>query len=354
MTRATRPRRLRPVLLLLLLLLAAAACGSSSSSAAATSPAKRLRLGFFANVSHATPLVGVKEGYYVKRLGATALQTQVFNAGPAAVEALFAGSIDAAYVGPSPAVNAFTKSKGDAVRIIAGATEGGAALVVKPSITDASQLKGKTLATPQLGGTQDVALRHYLAEHRFKTEVNGDGDVTVSPTDNATSLQLFRDGKIDGAWAPEPWASRLVLEGNGSVLVDEKTLWPGGKFVTTNLLVSRKFLDQHPQTVTALLQGQVDTNAWIAAHTAEAKTSLNAGLTALTGKGLTPAVLDRAFANITVTNDPDAASLKTSARNAEQVGLLQSADLKGIYDLRLLDQILGTTVEDAGLGKKKS
>ncbi|MDQ6650541.1 MAG: ABC transporter substrate-binding protein [Actinomycetota bacterium] len=354
MTPSTGLHRLRPVGLLVPLLLAAAGCGASPSAAATPAPAKTLRLGFFANVTHATPLVGVKEGYYAKRLGATTLETQVFNAGPAAVEALFAGSIDAAYVGPSPAVNAFTKSKGDAVRIVAGATEGGAALVVKPGITDVSQLRGKTLATPQLGGTQDVALRHYLADHKLKTEVNGSGDVTVSPTDNATSLQLFRDGKIDGAWAPEPWASRLVLEGKGSVLVDEKSLWPGGKFVTTNLLVSRKFLDRHPQTVTALLQGQVDTNAWIAAHPAEAKTSLNAELAALAGKGLTPAVLDRAFADITVTNDPDAASLQTSARNAEQVGLLQSSDLKGIYDLRLLGQVLGTTIDDAGLGKKKS
>jgi len=335
----------------LLLVLALAGCGSTSAASPAA-PAKTLRLGFFANVTHATPLVGVHESFYAKRLGDTALQTQVFNAGPAAVEALFAGSIDAAYVGPSPAINAFTKSKGDAVRIIAGATEGGAALVVAPGITDVAQLKGKTLASPQLGGTQDVALRHYLAEHKLKTEVNGGGDVIVSRTDNATTLQLFRDGKIDGAWVPEPWVSRLVLEAKGRVLVDEKTLWPGGKFITTNLLVSRRFLDQHPQTVTALLQGQVDTNAWITGHPTEAKAVVNAELAALSGKGLAAPVLDRAFANITVTDDPDAASLKTSAVNAERVGLLQDSSPQGIYDLRLLNQVLGTTLDDAGLGKK--
>jgi NitT/TauT family transport system substrate-binding protein len=327
-----------------------AACGSSSADVTPSGPAKALRLGYFANVTHAGPVYGVASGIYQAKLGATKLRSQTFNAGPAEVEALFGGAIDAAYLGPGPAANAFLKSKGDVV-IVAGATSGGASLVVKPGITDAAQLKGKKIADPQTGGTQDIALRTYLKGKGFKEDAQGAGDVTIIAQDNPQTLDLFKSGAIDGAWVPEPWASRLVLEGGGTVLQDEKDLWPGGTFITTNLLVNKKFLTQHPETIKALIEAQVESDKQIKADPAKAQTTVNAALKELTGKALKPDVIARAFAQITVTEDPLASTLKLSAEHAFATGLVKKGDLKGIYDLTLLDQVLGTTVDDAGLGK---
>ncbi|HEU0131370.1 MAG TPA: ABC transporter substrate-binding protein [Mycobacteriales bacterium] len=335
--------------------LALAATGCSTKPSASASPGGTLRLGYFANVTHATALVEVERGTLAERLGPTRLETQVFNAGPAAVEAIFARAIDAAYLGPNPAINAYVKSKGDAVRIVAGATSGGAQLVVQPSIADAAGLRGKTLATPQLGNTQDVALRAWLESQGLHTDPQQGGDVTIAPSENATTLQLFKDHKIDGAWVPEPWASRLVLDGGAKVLVDEKDLWPGGKFVTTHLVVATPFLDKHPDVVKRLLQAHVETTAWITAHPTDAKTVVNAALEKLAGKPLAQPVLDRAFANLTVTDDPLAATLAESAAHATNAGLLKAPDLAGIYDLRILNQVLSATgrpaVADAGLGR---
>ncbi|MCW2598260.1 MAG: Aliphatic sulfonates family transporter [Frankiales bacterium] len=329
----------------------ATACGGSSNASTATpSAAKTLRLGYFANVTHAGPVYGVASGIYQAKLGTTALKTQTFNAGPAAVEALFGGAIDAAYLGPGPAVNAFLKSKGSVV-LVAGATSGGASLVVKPSITDPSQLKGKKIADPQTGGTQDIALRNYLAGKGFKEDKQGAGDVSIVAQDNAQTLDLFKSGAIDGAWVPEPWASRLVLEGGGKVLVNEKSLWPGGKFVTTNLLVNKSFLAQHPETIKALLQAQVEADKQISADPQKAQAVVNAALKQLTGKALKPAVIASAFQQIQVTEDPLAATLQEEAQHAFSTGLVKSGSLKGIYDLTLLNQVLGRTVDDAGLGK---
>jgi NitT/TauT family transport system substrate-binding protein len=323
---------------------------TSKAAATGTATAPELRLGYFANVTHASAVYGVGEGIYADKLGSTTLKTQIFNAGPAAVEALFGGALDATYIGPNPAINAFVKSKGQAIRIIAGATSGGASLVVRPDITSAAQLKGKKIASPQTGGTQDIALRTYLAANGLKTDIRGAGDTTIIAEENSQTLQLFKDGKIDGGWVPEPWASRLVLEGGGKVLVNEKTLWPEGKFVTTHLIVRTEFLDKYPGTVKALLSAQIEADKQITADPAKAKTVVNEQLKKLTGKSLKPETIDRAFSEITVTEDPIAGSLKQSAENAFATGLVKKADLKGIYDLRILDELLGRTVDDAGLG----
>jgi NitT/TauT family transport system substrate-binding protein len=334
-----------------------AGCGTASSNSSSPSgPAETLRLGYFPNVTHAIPLVGVAEGYYTKRLGSTKLETQTFNAGPAEIEALLSDGLDAGYIGPNPAINAWAKTKGEAIRIIAGAISGGASLVVKPGIRTAADLEGKRLATPQLGNTQDVALRAWLKDNGLTpSSATGSGDVSVEPTENPTTLQLFQDGKLDGAWVPEPWASRLVLDGGGSVLLDERTLWPGGKFVTTHLIVRTEYLDKHPETVKALLQGQADAVDWIAKNEADAKTTVNDELKRITGKALKDRVLDRAWSQIAITNDPVAASLKTSADHAIAVDLLKPVDLEGIYDLRLLREVLSGrgqgAVDDAGLGR---
>jgi NitT/TauT family transport system substrate-binding protein len=341
----------------LLVTVGLAACGTSSAddnAAGGTAEAETLRLGYFANVTHALPLIGVQDGTYAKALGSTKLETQVFNAGPAAVEALFAGAIDATYIGPNPAINAFVKSNGEAVRIVAGASSGGAQLIVQPEITSGADLKGATVATPQLGGTQDVALRYWLKEQGLSAPVQGAGDVTVAPQENAQTLDLFKAGKIAGAWVPEPWASRLVLEGGGKVLVDEKDLWPDGAFVTTHLIVSTEYLKKYPGTITKLLAAEADTLDTVTKDPAKAKETANAALLALTTKQLKPEVLDRAWENLTLTLDPVASTLQVSADHGVEVGTTQKADLKGIYDLSLLNALLkargAAAVSAAGLG----
>jgi NitT/TauT family transport system substrate-binding protein len=341
----------------LLALSGVAACGTSAASdstPAADAVAPTLRLGYFANITHALPLVGIQDGTYAKALGATTLETQVFNAGPAAVEALFAGAIDATYIGPNPAINAFTKSNGEAIRIVGGASSGGAQLVVQPQYTDAASLTGTTLATPQLGGTQDVALRYWLGQQGLTAPTTGTGDVTVAPQENSQTLDLFKQGKIAGAWLPEPWASRLVTEAGGKVLVDEKDLWPDGAFVTTHLIVSTEYLTTYPATITALLKAEHDTLTAVTADPVTAKATANAALKALTGKQLKGEVLERAWGNLTLTLDPIASTLQTSADHGVEVGTTKKADLAGIYDLRLLNALLTQlgekTVSAAGLG----
>jgi NitT/TauT family transport system substrate-binding protein len=345
-------------------LLVLAACGGSSaaagsagspSSGSATAP--ELRLGYFANLTHAAALIGVQQGDFTQQLGSTKLATQVFNAGPDEVEALFAGALDAAYIGPSPTINAYGQSSGDAIRIIAGAASGGAELVVRDGIDKPGDLKGTKLATPQLGNTQDVALRTWLTSQGLKNSVTGGGDVTVAPTANSDVLNLFQGGKLDGAWVPEPYASRLVIQGKGHVLVDEKDLWPAGRFVTTHLVVRTEFLDEYPGTVAALLRGHVAAVRYAEKDPAGAKELVNAGLVAAGSKALDKATINRAWTEMTVTYDPIASTLKKSAANGVTAGtVVKAVDLKGIYDLVPLNHILSaltlSPVSAGGLGEQ--
>lgn len=319
------------------------ACGGDkkdSGGATAGGEATTLRLGYFPNITHAPALVGVKNGIFQQALGSTKLDPKPFNAGPAAIEALFSGAIDATYIGPNPTINGWAKSKGTALKIIAGSTSGGAGLVVKPTITDAAGLKGKKIATPQLGNTQDVALRSYLKSNGLNADQQGGGDVSILPQDNATAVQAFAQGSIDGAWVPEPNLSRMILESKGKLLVNEKDLWPGGQFVTTQLIVSQKFLKDHPDTVKKLLQGHINAVQFITDHNAEAQKAANEQLAALSGKPLKDDILAASFKNLTFTVDPIAPSLYNSAKHAEDVGLLKPVDLKGIYDLGPLNELL--------------
>jgi NitT/TauT family transport system substrate-binding protein len=300
-----------------------------------------LRLGYFPNVTHASAIVGVEGGLFQEKLGSNVkLDTNTFNAGPQAVEALNSGALDATYIGPNPAINAFAQSGGEAIRIISGATSGGAFLVVKPSIKSAKDLKGKQVASPQLGNTQDVALRTWLKKKGLKTDAAGGGDLSILPQENAQTLDLFKQGEIDGAWVPEPWATRLVNEGGGKVLVDESTLWPKGQYVTTQLIVRTEFLKDHPDAVKRLLEGQVAANNLIKNEPARAQDLVGQGINNATGKPLAADVIAASFKNLTFTNDPIATSLRKSAKDAEAAGLLKAVDLKGIYDLKLLNQVL--------------
>ncbi|MBV9025708.1 MAG: aliphatic sulfonate ABC transporter substrate-binding protein [Streptomycetaceae bacterium] len=349
---------------LLLTSLAACSYGSQASkdhtAGSVTAAGKKLStgtvtIGYFANVTHATALVGVGQGLFQKTLGGTQLKTQVFNAGPSEIEALNAGAIDIGWIGPSPAINGYVKSHGKDLKIISGATSGGASLVVNPNkIKSVSDLKGKTIATPQLGNTQDVALLNYLASNGYKEDPQtGKGDVTVTRIDNKTTVTAFQQGQIDGAWVPQPTASQLVAAG-AKTFVNEKSLWPGGQFVTTNVVVSQSFLAAHPDVVEAVLRGSVQTNAWIKADPAAAKHAINAQLQALSGKPLPDKVLDAAFADITVTDDPLASTLQQEAAHGVAAGLLKQPVLKGIYDLIPLNTVLTSEgkpqVSDAGLG----
>jgi len=304
----------------------AAACGSDDKPSGSATPEApvTVRLGHFPNVTHATAIVGVEKGVFARSLGPDKLDVKTFNAGPAAVEALLSGSLDAAYIGPNPAINAFVKPGGP-VRIVSGATSGGAAFVVKPAIADAAGLRGKKVASPQLGGTQDVALRQWLAG-KAPGERPDPGDVQGGPDRRCLGSRAVGHPAGPGR--------------GGKVLVDERELWPNGQFVTTHLIVRTAFLKEHPGAVRRLLQGQVEANQFVNDQPAEAKQLVNQGITKITGKGLSPAVIDGAWKNLSFTNDPIATSLATSAKHATEVGLLPKADLSGIYDLTLLNEVL--------------
>ncbi|MFG2873042.1 aliphatic sulfonate ABC transporter substrate-binding protein [Streptomyces sp. NPDC048338] len=319
--------------------------------------ADTVRLGYFPNLTHATALVGDQEGIFQKELGGTQLKVSTFNAGPSEIEALNAGSIDIGFIGPSPSINGYTKSKGSNLRIVAGSASGGVKLVVNPDkIKTLDDIKGKKIATPQLGNTQDVAFLNWVSEKGWKVDAqSGKGDVSVVRTDNKVTPDAYKSGSIDGAWVPEPTASKLVSEG-AKVLLDESDLWPDKKFVITNVIVSQKFLKEHPDVVEAVLRGSVKTNAWINANTDKAKASANAKLKELSGKALGDKVIDGAWPSIQFTNDPLAATLQAQADHAVKAGLLKQPDLNGIYDLKPLNKVLKAAgqpeVADAGLGVK--
>jgi len=314
-----------------------ATAGSGSGSGPVT-----LRLGFLANITHEPALVGLAKGFFAKDLGKNVtLKTSIFSTGTEETTALLAGQLDAAYVGPNPAINAWQKSNGTAIKIISGAAAGGASLVVKKGITSPAQLKGKSLATPSLGNTQDVALRYWLKQHGMATTPTGGGDVSIKPIKpNSAAVLEFASGQINGGWEPEPYATEMVLDG-GTRLVNEASLWPGGKFVTTNLVVSQSFLKAHPSAVNGLLKGQIQANSYINANGAAAASVANAELTKLLGKGLKPNVLSAALPYITFTNNPVASSLETDAQHAVAVGLLTPVkNLSSIYDLGPLNALL--------------
>jgi NitT/TauT family transport system substrate-binding protein len=334
--------RLSVVVLVLVSACSTSAAGNPDGSAEPT----QMRLGYFPNVTHATAIVGVEQGIFADALGSGVdLTAQTFNAGPEAVEAIFNGALDATYIGPNPAINAFTRSGGEAIRIVAGATSGGAALVVGDGITTPEDLAGKTLATPQLGNTQDVALRAWLAEQGYETDLEGGGEVSIVPQENGQTLESFIAGDIDGAWVPEPWATRLVTEGGGTVLVDERDLWPNGQFVTTHLIVATEFLEERPDLVQRLLTGHLEADRFVNERTDEAHKIVGTAIAELTGAELPEGVLPAAWDNLEFTVDPIAPSLTVSAENAEAMGLIDSAELDGIYELGPLNGLLAAAGE---------
>ncbi|PVE12461.1 aliphatic sulfonate ABC transporter substrate-binding protein [Streptomyces scopuliridis] len=367
-SRTTARRGLALVAALPLLAVALTSCGYGSeadkSDSAAVPAAKgkalsadTVKIGYFPNLTHATALVGIQEGLFQKELGGTKVAPSTFNAGPSEIEALNARSIDIGFIGPSPAINGYTQTGGKSLRIIGGSASGGVKLVVNPAkIKTLDDVKGKKIATPQLGNTQDVAFLNWISEKGWKVDAqSGKGDVSVVRTDNKITPDAYKSGSVDGAWVPEPTASKLVAEG-AKVLLDESDLWPDKKFVITNIIVSQTFLSEHPDVVEAVLRGSVKTNEWINANEEKAKASANQALKTLSGKALPPEVLDPAWQSIQITNDPLAATLQAEADHAVKAGLLKKPDLNGIYDLGPLNKVLKAAgqpeVADAGLGVK--
>jgi NitT/TauT family transport system substrate-binding protein len=357
-------KRIALLLASLMFVAAAGACSSDSTSSTQTptsapvtkagSPAAptetpassgpvTLHLGYFPNFTHAQAIVGLARGTFKDALGPNVtIDAKTFNAGPDEITALFAGQIDIAYIGPSPAVNGYIKSKGDDVRIIAGAVNGGAELIVRDGagIATAADFAKKKVASPQLGNTQDVALRSWLKTVGLNAVEQG-GNVTVLPTANADTLTLFQKGDIDAAWVPEPWGTRLINEAGGKLFLDEKTLWPNQQFPTAIVIARTAFLNQHPDVVLNFLRAHVETTQWIIANSADAMKLVNDGLQTVTGKALSQATIDGAWRLISVTNDPVAQAVLTGAGNAFALGFLtEKPDLPKLFSLDLLNQAL--------------
>jgi len=323
--------------------------------AADQGPAAQLRLGYFPNITHAPALIGVAQGYFAKELGSTTLITQQFNAGPPEVSALLGGSLDAAFIGSSPAINAFAQSHGQTVRLIAGSTSGGAQLVVRPGITAPAQLKGQIVADPQLANTQDVSLKKWLKGQHLPAGKGADA-VTVQNLQNPRILDAFTSGTIVGAWVPEPWSSQLVVDGGASTLVDERSLWPGGQFPTTVLIVRTDFLQQHPATVAALLRGEEQAVDFINGNPAKAKTITNTAIEKLTGATLSQQVLDRAFTELSFSQDPLASTFRQLDTDSVTAGVAPTVTpLNGFLDVAELNKVRQAAgkpaVDAAGLDK---
>lgn len=304
------------------------------------SAAEPVRIGYFANLTHAQALVGKANGTFEKKTGGR-IDWKIFNAGPTAMESLLSGAIDIAYVGPNPALNAYVRSGGKALRIIAGAAGGGASLVVQSDggIKTVMDFKGKRVATPEFGNTQDIALRHWLKENGMKPG----RDLQVMPVKNAEILDLFMQKKIAATWVPEPWVSRLIYEAGGRIFLDERNIWPGGKFPTAVLVARADYLAGNRDLVRKVLEAHLETTEWINAHPGKAKKLVNAELAKITRKPMADAVINDAFSRLLITYDPYRQALMASAARASDLGFLPRSDkapLEGILDLSILNQIL--------------
>lgn len=324
-----------------LLLAVVAACSDIFPATAYADTPQTIRIGFFPNVTHAQALYAKQTGSYEQALGSSITWTTV-NAGPSAVEALFSDELDAAYIGPNPTINGYTKSRGEKFVVVSGAALGGAALVVRPEakITGPTELGGKTIATPQLGNTQDVAARKWLKEHGYTLSEKG-GNVTVVPVANSDQLSLFKKGELDASWTVEPWVSRLEQEGGAKVLFFESSLWKDGKYVTTNLVFSKKFINERPEAAAKLVAAHVDITQKINADKKAATQIINRQLKTELGSALPESEISSAIERVSFSWDPASESLFDAAQSAVEVGFARSKpDLIGLYNLDLLNQAL--------------
>ena len=305
---------------------------------------KIFRLGYFPNITHAQAVIGIGNGDFQKALGdSVELKSLTFNAGPSATEAMLANQIDATYIGPNPTVNGYVVSEGKALKVISGVASGGAVFIVRndSGIQSSKDLGGKKFASPQIGNTQDVALRKYLLDNGYKTKDKG-GNVEILPVKNPDILTLLLKKEIDGAWVPEPWGEKLIKEGNGKLFLDERTLWPEGKFVTANIIVNPEYLRNNPDVIKKFLQAHVDETQWINSHKEDALRAFNVELKKLTGQTIPEDELKEAISRLELTYDPLQETLIKSANDAFEIGFLGKTkpDLSGIFDVNILNEVL--------------
>ena len=307
---------------------------------AADQPKKEIRIGLFPNITHAQALLAKSSGAYEKAMGVP-IHWVIFNAGPSAIEAILADALDAAYIGPNPAINGFIKSGGKSFQVVAGSASGGAALVVRAGsgINGEKDFSGKIVATPQLGNTQDVAARAWFKAKGCQLKEKG-GALTILPLANPDQLLMFKRKEIDAAWTIEPWVSRLEQECGGKIMVDEKDLWPKGQYVTTVLLVSQKFMRANPDVVDKLVQAHVEMTARLNSDKCAAIPVINAEIKKITGSALSQSVMESAMKRVDFVSDLMQEPLIQSARLAHEAGFLREKPvLDGLCNPRFLESI---------------
>lgn len=309
-------------------LVASLAVGSFAQ--AETAPDK-VRIGYFANLTHAQAVLGVASGDFEKAIAPAKIDPKVFNAGPSLIEALNAGEIDIGYVGPGPAISAHDKSKGEAIRVIAGAAANGVVVVVRKDsgIETIEQLNGKKVATPQSGNTQDIAAKHFIKDPSG-----------IVPVPNAEQRALFERGQLDAAWVPEPWGAYLVSEAGAKIIAEEKDLWPDKEFVLTLVVTTPKFLAEHPETVEKLLAVHRSYTAKLQSDPKSLEPQLGAALLALTKKKLPDGVVASALTRIKFTDEPLPASLDAMAQWTKDLGFVRrKPKLDGLVDTSILQKL---------------
>jgi|HubBroStandDraft_1064217.scaffolds.fasta_scaffold01659_9 NitT/TauT family transport system substrate-binding protein len=292
--------------------------------------AKVVTIGYFANLTHAQAVLGVASGEFEKAVSPAKLDTKVFNAGPSLIEALFAGAIDIGYVGPGPALSAFTKSGGKGIRVVAGAAADGVVVVARKGsgIQSFADLKGRKVGTPQLANTQDISARHYLTAVLKQTNLDN-----VVPVDNAEQASMFSRGELDAAWAPEPWGQRLISETGATLVGEEKDLWPSGELLITLVVTTPEFLAAHGDVVDSVLRVHRTWTQRLAAEPDRYAGPLGDALFGLTGKRLAPGILPAALKHVRFTDDPGAATLQTFALWRHDLAFDPAvADLNGLVD----------------------
>ncbi|HEX4796278.1 MAG TPA: ABC transporter substrate-binding protein [Humisphaera sp.] len=299
-------------------------------------PPAEVRIGYFANLTHAQAVLGVASGEFADAIKPSKLVPQVFNAGPSLIEAVLAGEIDIGYVGPGPALNAHQKTRGQGIRILSGAAANGVVIVARKGsgVKSMQDLAGKRVATPQTGNTQDIAARYFI------THLPNGNAQDVRPVPNAEQSGLMKRDQIDAAWAPEPWGSRLVVETDATVIAEEKDLWPGGEFVLTLVITTPEFLERHPEVVEAVLRVHHKWTVRLQQDPQKYIPDLDAALFALNNKKLPKGVLAQSLKRVKFTDDPLEETIRTMGNWAFELGFApRPANLANLIDTHIIDRL---------------
>ena len=294
-----------------------------------------IRVAFFPSVVHAVPIIGMETQTFANNLNADLdIQVKIFDSGPQVIESIFSNSVDIAYVGPGPVINGFLKSDGNDLKILAGAASGGASFVIQKNsgLDLIENYSGKRIAAPQISNTQDVSLRHYLAENGLITAEKG-GDVFVLNIANPDIYTLFAKGDIDGAWVPEPWATMLVEELDGVRLFDENKFWPENQFSSVLLIGRSDYIEKNPEIIKKWINANEKTVQWINNHPNESKILYNEFLKSYMGRTLPQNIVEKSFSKIMITSEPLENSIHTFAERADALGYLgrDGYTLDGIF-----------------------